>query len=61
VALAVAPPLQEAADGQDVAARAWIGAEVPLERLLGELLDADAADARGGTGEVAVDELWAPQ
>ncbi len=33
------------------------GAGVALQRLLGELGQADSADPRGGAGEVAVDQL----
>ena len=57
VELAVAPPGVEADDRQQVVRRARVGAGVPGERLLGERLDADAADARRRAGEVPLDEL----
>ena len=57
MALAVATPLQHPADGQDLALGARVGAEVAPERLGGEHVEADAADPRGGAGEVAVDDL----
>ena len=55
--LTVAAPLQDAAHGQQVTLGARVGAEVALERLDGELVQADAADPRRGAGEVPVDQL----
>ena len=55
VHLAVPPPLQNAADRQDVAVRSWVGAEVTLHGFGRELLQTHAADPRGGSREVLVD------
>ena len=57
VALAVAPPLQDTADGQHLALGARVGAEVAAQGLGGEDLQAHPADPAGGAGEVRVDEL----
>ena len=56
VVLAVAPPGVDAADGQQVLGRARPRAGVAVERLAGQHAEPDAADARRGAGEVAVDE-----
>jgi len=56
VHLAVATPLQDAADGEDFAVDARVGAEVALERLGREHVHPDPADARGGAGEVRGDQ-----
>ena len=57
VQLAVAPPLEHAADRQQVALGPRVGAEVALHRLGREHVEADAADPRRGAGEVLVDQL----
>ena len=57
VDLAVAAPLEHAADREQVALGARIGAEVALHRLGRELVESDAADPRRGAGEVLVDQL----
>jgi hypothetical protein len=60
VVLAVAAPCVDAADRQQLLAGAAvrrIRAGMTLERLRREHVDADAADARGGVGEVLVDQL----
>ncbi len=54
--LAVAPPGVDAADGQQLLVVGGVGRRMAVERLLGEHVDADAADPRRGAGEVAVDE-----
>ena len=56
VVLAVAPPGVDAADGQQVLVRARPRAGVAVERLAGQHAEPDAADARGGAREVAIDE-----
>ena len=56
VVLAVAPPGVDAADGQQALVRARPRARVAIERLAGQHAEPDAADARRGAGEVAVDE-----
>ena len=56
VVLAVAPPGVDAADGQQVLVRARPRAGVAVERLAGQHAEPDAADARRGAGEVAIDE-----
>ena len=48
VVLAVAPPGVDAADRQQVLVRARPRARVAVERLAGEHVEADAADARRG-------------
>src|SRR5205085_254508 len=57
VMLAVAPPRIDAADRQQLVGRPRVGARVALERLGGEHLLTDTADARGGAREVPVDQL----
>ena len=55
--LAVAPPCVEADHGQQRVGVARIGARVARQHVAREALGADAADARRGAGEVALDEL----
>ncbi len=57
VVLAVAPPGVEADHRQQRVAVAGIGARVAREHVAREALGADAADPRGGAGEVTVDEV----
>ena len=57
VMLPVAPPRVDADHGQQLVGRAGVRALVAGERLRGERLDPDPADARRGSGEVPVDEL----
>ena len=57
VVLAVTAPGVEADHGQERLAVAGIGAPVPGEHVARERLGADAADARRGAREMALDEL----
>ena len=57
VQLAVAAPLEDAADRQQIALGPRVGAEMALHRLGREHVEADAADPRRGPGEVLVDQL----
>ncbi|GBD45728.1 hypothetical protein HRbin41_00543 [bacterium HR41] len=57
VEFAVAPPLVDAAVGQQLGGRRRVGARVPVERFARQHLEPDAANARRCAGEVAVDEL----
>ena len=57
VVLAVAPPGVEPDHRQQRVAVAGVGPRVAREHVAREALGADAADARRGAGEVALDEL----
>jgi len=61
VGLAIDAPLVDAADGQHVTVDLTLGIRgvVAGEDLLGDDVEADAADARGGPGEVVIDHVLA--
>ncbi len=57
VVLAARAPGVEPDHRQQLVRRPGVGARVARERVLGDRPDADAADPRGGAGEVPLDEL----